>query len=87
VEGKILGGEHEGYTQSRPDGAPYLTHALRGTSSRIMHNSTATLALYLRPITSSSWTIFVSVECNQGINRAWIGCTKSLEVDTFVQAA
>lgn len=75
------------YTHFWPDGAPYLTRALRGTSFPIVHNSAATLALYLRPVTSSSWTICASVECNKGMVRVCIGRTKSLEVDTFVRSA
>jgi hypothetical protein len=76
-----------GYTQSRPDKAPYLTYALRVTSSLNMHNSTATHALYLRPITLSSWTTYASVECEKGMNSAWIDCTRGLEVDGFVRVA
>jgi hypothetical protein len=76
-----------GYTQSRPDKAPYLTYALRVTSSLNMHNSTATHALYLRPITLSSWTTYASVECEKGINSAWMDCTRGLEVDGFVRVA
>ena len=75
------------YTHSLPEEAPNPGAALRGTSSPTMNIRTATHSLYSRAITTSSTTVFASVECNKGIGRALFGSTTGCGVRVLVLAA
>jgi hypothetical protein len=74
------------YTQSRPTGGPYLTHALRGTSTSNTHHSTTTHFLYTWYITKTSPALCASVERNFDPFYTRVGCATVCQSGQSIRA-